>query len=156
MPYYNFEGNTKNCQIQVWHSVTTIRTALQKLDKLSFLDYRDNIRTVLNSISTNNVQYPPFHGIAGSSLRFHENLICYNMSNVTYLEIFSRLYCALDVDVHRCLKTDTTTTICNNSYDLALESYAANLLQLKKAFYAGVGAYNRESFEALLDLTWKY
>lgn len=70
MPYHNLEANTKNCQIQVWHSVTTIRTTLQNLDKLSFLDYRDNTRNVLNSISTNDAWHPPFHDIAGSSHRF--------------------------------------------------------------------------------------
>lgn len=77
------------------------------------------------------------------------------MSNVTYLGVISELYCALDVDVYRCFKNDTTTVICNNSYDVALESYAANLLRLKKAIHAGVGAYNCESFEELYNLTWK-
>ena len=86
------------------------------------------IRNVLNFISTNDGWYPSFYDIAGSSHRFQENMICYNMSNVTYLGIISELYCALDADVHRCFKNDTATAICNNSYDVALESYAANLL----------------------------
>lgn len=43
MPYYNFEENTKRYQLEVWQPAITVRIVLQKLDKLSFHNSRDEI-----------------------------------------------------------------------------------------------------------------
>ncbi|KAL9545024.1 hypothetical protein PS6_008449 [Mucor atramentarius] len=144
MPYYNFEENTKPHQLKVWHTITTIRVALEKLDKLSFLNGRREIRLVLNSISTNDSRYSPFYNIACHSNRFNERLICYNMTS------------ALSVNALASTEINREAPACKDSYDAALESYFANLLRLKKDIHAGVGAYDRDSFEELFNLTWKY
>ncbi|KAL7315123.1 hypothetical protein PS15m_006617 [Mucor circinelloides] len=156
MPYYNFEENTKPHQLKVWHTITTIRVALEKLDKLSFLNGRREIRLVLNSISTNDSRYSPFYNIACHSNRFNERLICYNMTSGNYMEIFNSLYKALSVNALASTEINREAPACKDSYDAALESYFANLLRLKKDIHAGVGAYDRDSFEELFNLTWKY
>ncbi|EPB81562.1 hypothetical protein HMPREF1544_11711, partial [Mucor circinelloides 1006PhL] len=156
MPYCNFEENTKLHQLKVWHTITTIRVALEKLDKLSFLNNRREIRLVLNSISANDSRYSPFYNIACCpSNRFNEGLICYNMTSGNYMEIFNSLYKALSVDALASTEINREVPACKDSYDAALESYFANLLRLKKDIHAGVGAYDRDSFEELFSLTWK-
>ncbi|KAF1796451.1 hypothetical protein FB192DRAFT_1404528 [Mucor lusitanicus] len=156
MPYLNFEENTHLYQLNVWHTITTIRIALQALDRLSFYDSREEIRNVLNSISTNNTRYSPFHYIASTSHRFDGKLTCYNMSSCKYLEIFNSLYKALAVNASPTAETSRDITFCNDSYNAALETYSANLLLLKKDIFAGAGAYTRDTFEGLFKLTWKH
>ncbi|KAL9540085.1 hypothetical protein MBANPS3_009886 [Mucor bainieri] len=144
MPYYNFEGITKKHQLQVWHTITTVRIVLHKLDEFSFHtnNGRYEIRQALNSISTNDPRYCPFHKIASSSNRFGENLVCYNMTSGDYVEIFNSLYKALEVNASPTANTTAIIPVCNDSYNAALETYSANLLQLKMAILAGLGAYS--------------
>lgn len=155
MPYQDFELKTKRCKIQVWHKDITIKKALQSLDALSFLHDRPAIKRILNGICSNGSFSLGLFGITSPNLRFNELAICYNMTHPVYLEIVSELYRALDVDVQKCLRTDTTHSICNGSYDEALKVYAEFMMKLKKHIHAGVGAYDRKSFEDEFDLIWK-
>ena len=157
MPYYNFEELVnKRHQLQVWHPITTVKTALYKLDKLSFNDDRDEIRRVLNSISTNDPRCSPFDNIASASSRFKESLICFNMTNDNYVEIFNSLYKAISVSVQPDLQTRRMVPVCNSSFNAALDLYYTSLLRLKRTIHRGVGAYDQEAFERQFGLTWKY
>ncbi|CAO0800775.1 unnamed protein product [Mucor circinelloides] len=155
MPYQSFEYKTRHCKIQIWHKDIAIKKALQILDSLSFLHDRHAIRRILNSICSSGSFSLALFGIAGPTLRFNEFAVCYNMTHPTYIEIVGELYRALDVDVQKYPKTNTTHSVCKNSYDEALERYTRFMLKLKKNIYAGVGCYDRKAFENEFDLTWK-
>ncbi|KAL9557762.1 hypothetical protein MBANPS3_001232 [Mucor bainieri] len=154
MPYQNFELKTKHCKIQVWHKDITIKNALQSIDALSFLRDRPAIKRILHSICSSGSFSLALFGIAGPTLRFNEFAVCYNMTDPVYLEIVSELYRALDVDVQRCMRTDTTHSVCNSCYDKGLERYTGFMMKLKKHFHARVGAYDRKTFEDTFGLTW--
>lgn len=155
MPYHNFEYKTRHCKIQIWHKDIAVKKALQIPASLTFLHDRHAIRRILNSIFSSGSFSLALFGIAGPTLRFNKLAVCYNMTHPTYIEIVGELYRALDVDVQKCPRTNTTHSVCNNSYDEALKRYTGFMLKLKKHIYAGVGSYDRKVFEDEFDLTWK-